>query len=297
MALTILTLLLSLLPFSTAYGLEKPKKKEEPSHVQYVEAPEHERALDGEYIPVLMYHHFALRDMKAGNDVVTTTEELEDHLKYFSSQGYEVISLEKLEELLDKVAYLKRMEKSESPGMELNKKYLCITMDDGYYSNYELGYPLFQKYCTPVSIFAVTDFITEQTGIKKFTWEQAMEMEESGYVRIYSHTADHEPVVKGKEEDFLASAQRSETALQEYLNRNGLKSKTIAYPNGRYTEKSQQLLNEDGYVMQFTIEEGVITAHTERDQIPRITVTSGMDGRDVVRKIELAAEEAFAAQA
>ena len=48
--------------------------------------------------------------------------------------------------------------------------------------------------------------------------------------------------------------------------------------------------------MQFTIEEGVITSTTPMDAIPRITVTSGMDGKDVVRKIELAAEKAFAAE-
>ena len=72
--------------------------------------------------------------------------------------------------------------------------------------------------------------------------------------------------------------------------------KAMAYPNGQYTEESQRLLEEDGYVMQFTIEKGVITRETPRNAIPRFTVESGMDGRDVVRMIELAAEKTFAAE-
>lgn len=68
----------------------------------------------------------------------------------------------------------------------------------------------------------------------------------------------------------------------------------MAYPNGRYTEAAQQLLDEDGYVLQFTVENSVITRKTKRDAIPRITIESGMSGEDVVRKVELTAENTFA---
>lgn len=287
------SLLLPMLLFS--FFFSTAAYAEEPAYVHYIQMPEQEGALDGEYIPVLMYHHFAEGAIDAGNGVITTTEELEDHLKYFRSRGYEIISLERLDALLEKVSYLQRMAEKPEKGLGLNEKYLCITIDDGYLSNYELGYPIFQKYDAPVSIFAVTDAITEQTGIPKFTWEQAQEMEESGYVKIYSHSADHAPVEEGAEADFLASAQRSEAALEENLQ-DGDKIKAIAYPNGRYTEESCRLLMEEGYQLQFTVEGGVITAESSKERLPRIMVTSGMDGRDVIRKIELAAERAFAAQ-
>ena len=60
--------------------------------------------------------------------------------------------------------------------------------------------------------------------------------------------------------------------------------------------QAQQLLDEDGYVLQFTVENSVITRKTKRDAIPRITIESGMSGEDVVRKIELTAENTFAAE-
>ena len=109
-------------------------------------------------------------------------------------------------------------------------------------------------------------------------------MEKSGYMKVYSHTADHQPVVAGEEEAFLDSMRRSEEMLTENLGTKHVKA--MAYPNGRYTEAAQQLLDEDGYVLQFT----------KRDAIPRITIESGMSGEDVVRKIELTAENTFAAE-
>ena len=55
-------------------------------------------------------------------------------------------------------------------------------------------------------------------------------------------------------------------------------------------------IDADGYVLQFTVENSVITRKTKRDAIPRITIESGMSGEDVVRKIELTAENTFAAE-
>jgi peptidoglycan/xylan/chitin deacetylase (PgdA/CDA1 family) len=167
-------------------------------------------------------------------------------------------------------------------------------MDDGYYSNYELAYPLFQKYRVPAAVFAVTDFVTEQYGLQKFTWEQAKEMDDTGWLKVYSHSADHIPVQAGQEETFLACMQKSEATLAEHLKEERVKA--MAYPNGQYTAESQRMLEEDGYVMQFTIKKGVITRETKRNAIPRITVESGMDGREILRIIELAAEKEFAAE-
>ncbi|MBR5794314.1 MAG: polysaccharide deacetylase family protein, partial [Anaerotignum sp.] len=285
----LLALVFSLFSLTVVYGAEG-KLAAKPQYVKFAVEAESPEELYGEYIPVLMYHHFASRDMESGNGMVATVTELEDHLRYFKSQGYQIITLEKLDTLL------RRVENNHSmtgKGLGFQEKYICITMDDGYYSNYELAYPLFKKYRTPASVFAVTDFVTEQYGLKKFSWKQAKEMDESGWLKVYSHSADHIPVKDGQEEEFLACMQKSESTLTENLEEKRVKA--MAYPNGQYTEKSQELLEDDGYVLQFTIEKGVITRETARNAIPRITVESGMTGRDLVRVIELAAEKTFAA--
>lgn len=285
-----LAMVFSCLSFPVAYGAEE-KTATKPSYVKIAVEATAPEELYGEYIPVLMYHHFADRNMESGNGIVVTKEELEDHLRYFKSQGYQVIPLEKLDSLLRRVEHNHSL---TDMGLGLQEKYICITMDDGYYSNYEIAYPLFKKYRSPASVFAVTDFITEQYGLKKFNWKQAKEMDETGWLQVYSHSADHVPVEEGQEEAFLAGMQRSEATLAEHLKEAHVKA--MAYPNGQYTDTSQKLLEEDGYVMQFTIEKGVITRQTRRNAIPRLTVESGMTGEDVVRMAEMAAEETFAAE-
>ena len=96
-----LAMLFSLLSFTVVYGAEK-ETGAKPEYVTITTVAEDPEALYGEYIPVLMYHHFAECDMKSGNGMVVETEALEDHLRYFKSQGYQIITLEKLDALLRK---------------------------------------------------------------------------------------------------------------------------------------------------------------------------------------------------
>ncbi|WMI81710.1 polysaccharide deacetylase family protein [Anaerotignum sp. MB30-C6] len=247
-----------------------------------------------DYISVLMYHHFAIRDMGQGNGVVTTQAELEDQICYLKELGYEFISLETLNEFLqrvekEKVQY-KRRDNGEL-GLGLNKKYICITMDDGYMSNYDLAFPIFRKYRIPASIFAVTDSITEQSGLKKFTWDQAQKMVDSRYVKIYNHTANHVPVDLEEEDEFLAEVEKAEVALEKYLNQKGCKA--LAFPNGRFTVYTQEALKDMGFDLLFTVDHGVITRQTSPYEIPRVNVESGWCGQDLVENIERAARKSF----
>ena len=285
----LLAMVFSLFSLTMAYGAEG--KAAEPEYVKVVVEADAPEKLHGEYIPVLMYHHFAERDMGSGNGTVVSTEDFEEHLRYLKADGYQFITLEKLHELLEKA---EQMHGRTEGGLGLQGKYICISMDDGYFSNYDLAYPLLAKYNAAASVFAVTDFITDQYGLKKFTWEQAREMDGAGRLKVYSHTADHVPAANCTAEDFLASMQRSDAALTENLT--GEHVKAMAYPNGSRTAETGRLLTEEGYVLQFTIEKGVITGSTTRDAIPRITVKSGMNGEDLVREIEMAAAKAFAAE-
>ncbi|MDD4844862.1 MAG: polysaccharide deacetylase family protein, partial [Anaerotignum sp.] len=247
-----------------------------------------------DYIPVLLYHHFAIRDMGQGNDVVTTQAELEEQICYLKEQGYEFISLETMNRLLQRVEKEKvqyRKNRKDWIGLGLDKKYICITMDDGYLSNYELAFPIFQECHVPASIFAVTDSVTEQTGLMKFTWEQAQKMVDSRLVKIYNHTANHVPADMETEEEFLTQVEKAELALQQNLNQDSCKA--LAFPNGRFTEKCREELKEMGFDLLFTVEERVITTKTSRYEIPRINVESGWNGADLEENIERVARKSF----
>ena len=66
----------SLFSLTVAYGAEG--KAAEPEYVKVVVEADAPEELYGEYIPVLMYHHFAERDMGSGNGTVVSTEDFED---------------------------------------------------------------------------------------------------------------------------------------------------------------------------------------------------------------------------
>lgn len=237
-----------------------------------------------EYIPVLMYHHFAVRDMGFGDGITTMQTELEEQIRYFKEQGYTIISMEELDQILAKKE--KEKDTDGDSGLDLKVKYLCITMDDGYYSNYDLAYPVFQKYNVPATIFVVTDYITNQIGLKKFTWSNAAEMISNSKVGIYNHTSNHVPASKATTEEFVAAALAGEDALEENLPTRKTSVRALAYPNGQNTPELQQALLEEGFSLLFTIEPGVINRNTSRGALPRIMVSSGMTGADIVARIE-----------
>lgn len=247
-----------------------------------------------DYITVLMYHHFAIRDMGEGNGVVTTQAELEEQISYLKEAGYEFISLETLNQLLQRVEKEKVQNKRKGKdefSLGLEKKYICITMDDGYLSNYELAFPVFREYRVPASIFVVTDSITNQTGLMKFNWQQAKKMVDSRWVKIYNHTANHVAADMETEDEFINEAEEAELALQTYLKQNNCKA--LAFPNGRFTANCQERLKELGFDLLFTVEQKVITKQTSRYEIPRLAVESGWDGQTLMENIERTARKSF----
>ena len=75
-----------------------------------------------EYIPVLMYHHFAVRDMGFGDGITTMQSELEEQIRYFKEQGYTIISMEELDQILAKKEQEKEKKLQESL-LSIKKKY------------------------------------------------------------------------------------------------------------------------------------------------------------------------------
>lgn len=245
------------------------------------------------YIPVLMYHHFESGEVEPGSGVIVNINEFEEHVKTLQQAGYTTIFLSDL-------YYIMKQSKEcgKQPEMNLDKKYVVITMDDGYKSNYELAYTILQKYGIKASISVITsmmeeDFVLEAWETKKMNWGHLNEMQSSGLVEICNHTYDHEPVGDRIYADVYCSVKRGEEMLLKNLQKTS-DVKILTYPNGNYRRDVALSIQHDlGYNLQITTNFDVVNRNTDMLQIPRITVDSGCTGEQLLQLIEQAAQHTF----
>ena len=102
-------------------------------------------------VPVLMYHHVSEHK---GALVTMTPENFESHAKFLAESGYKTLSL-------DEFFAFKKGE------LELPKKSVLITFDDGWIDNYLVAYPILKKYSLKATIFVVTDWIERSSEDKR----------------------------------------------------------------------------------------------------------------------------------
>ena len=78
-------------------------------------------------------------------DLAITPEKLEEFLVFLKEKGYIFISLDTLENWLDNK-------------LKLNKKFICLTFDDGYKDNLTHGLPILKKHQVPATIYITNCF-------------------------------------------------------------------------------------------------------------------------------------------
>lgn len=119
-------------------------------------------------LPVLMYHH-VVYDWEACNEMTVTVGRLERDLQWLAEHGYHTVLPREL-----------------AAGQPLPENPVLITFDDGYRSNYDLAYPLLQRYQAKAAI-ALMVYMQDNPGGSFLTWDMCREMTASGLVEIGSH--------------------------------------------------------------------------------------------------------------
>lgn len=210
-------------------------------------------------VPVLMYHHVA--DVGNGSTTVSTPR-FEAQIKALADAGYTAVSVQ---EMIDFVYN----------GGSLPEKPVCITFDDGYESNLTLAAPILEKYGMTATVFCIGSSVGKDTYkdtgtpiYPHFSLEQAREYVDKGVISIQSHTydmhqsvqLDQEPVrvsaiaFDGESDAEFSAALTDDCKKQaELFAAAGYAAPTVfAYPGGRYSEVSEQVLHGQGMLMTFT---------------------------------------------
>ena len=119
-------------------------------------------------MPILMYRH-SVNNWEDGNDMTITGGRLEEDLQWLAENGYHSVLPQEL-----------------AAGQPLPEKPVLITFDDGYRSNYDLAFPLLQKYHTKAAI-ALMVYMPDYYSGGFLSWDMCREMSASGLVEIGSH--------------------------------------------------------------------------------------------------------------
>ncbi|MGN1308085.1 MAG: polysaccharide deacetylase family protein, partial [Faecousia sp.] len=206
-------------------------------------------------VPILMYHHFA---DEVTADTYISPAVFDAQMKTLSEAGYTAVTFQ---EMIDYVYH----------GGSLPEKPVCITIDDGYYSNYEIAWPILEKYGMKATVFAIGVSVGHMEYYKDtlypitphFGYEEAREMLQSGVIDLQSHSYDmhqwadfeENELVRssmlpfdGESESEYASALQADMELYDALRRQALGEGfcALAYPGGRYNNLVEVLVHEAG---------------------------------------------------
>lgn len=232
-------------------------------------------------VPIIMYHRFIEDDSEKGvHGTYMHVNMLEKHFKLLKRLGYETLTFADL------------AEQGMASRLEQGRKYIIITVDDGYKDNYELLFPLLKKYGFKAVIYMVTgeqfnrwdveNPNNPEKRIELMSPAQIKEMADSGLVDFGGHTLSH-PHLNTLDSD----AQRHEIAenkaqLEQLLGR---KLASFAYPFGSHNQDSKTLAQQLGYPFAVATDSGPLAMHEDPYQIRRIAIFPRTDVFGLWRKI------------
>jgi len=218
-------------------------------------------------IPILVYHRFGL----TVSDRMTVTVSLfESHLKYLREDGYTVISLRQL------VQY--RL----TGTFTLPSRSVVITVDDGHRSVYAHMLSLVHLYRIPVTLFVYPSAISNADYA--LTWEQLLELKETGLFDIQSHSYWHPNF---KEEKRRLSHDDYDRLVQMQLKKSKetleIKLRTyvdmLAWPFGIFDNELIAKSVEAGYTAGFTLEGRHATWSDPIMALPRYLMTQAYQSK------------------
>jgi len=219
-------------------------------------------------VPVLLYHN--VTEGPTENDALMhiSTGMLEEHFKALADNGYTAVSMSEYYDWRTK-------------GIPLPKKCVLITFDDGYISNYQYAYPLLKKYNLKATIYVIASRMgAANVEFPHFSWQQAIEMEKSGYVEIESHSFTHPDFSTISYEQTVIEMRLSKYAIETNMNKE---CRFFAYPYGKTNSSSAAVAAQAPYKMVSIVSNsGIAGSGTDFYNLPRHTVSGKMTGAELI---------------
>ena len=232
-------------------------------------------------VPVIMYHRFIQNDDEKGvHGTHLHVDMLEKHFKLIKRLGFETLTFRDL------------ADKGLIHRLEAGKRYIIITVDDGYQDNYELLLPLLKKYDFKAVVYVVTGenfnrwdvevASNPEKPVPLMSAEQVKAMHDSGLVEIGGHTLTHPRLSQLSTQEQKTQIENNKYQLEQLLQ---TKLCSFAYPYGDHNEVSKVIAKQADYKFAVATNSGPLGLHQDKFQIRRIAIFPKTDVLGLWRKI------------
>ncbi len=218
-----------------------------------------------EKIKVLMYHrvvegHTPLPDER---EFCIEAKIFRNHLRILEKMGFTTITFE------DYHLY-------QEGKLNLPKKPIILTFDDGYRDTYEIAYPLLKEFGMRAVVFVLGDPNVrmndwdsgyEITPAPLMTPAQIFELHAAGF-EIGSHSLTHPRLTQIPREQAWEEVMRSRMLLEILIN---APVRTFSYPYGLVDDTARRLVREAGYLFGCGVYSGPASFGADLFDIRRIS--------------------------
>lgn len=210
-----------------------------------------------------MYHSVG----DGGDALSVTPAELETHLDYLRSAGFETIALRDVLDDQDGHGHLPRHP-------------VVLTFDDGYEDAFTAALPRLVARGQRATFFIVSGFCGTDAasrvaqGTRRYmTWPEVKALDDAG-MEIGSHSVSHRKLLDLSKADLWAEVRHSRDALEGYL---GERVELFAYPYNDQMQRVRRAVEKAGY------RGAVVGAHgnTDRFTLQRLTMHRGISAADL----------------
>lgn len=233
----------------TIIGLEYSNYQKYLAQLQKKEEEERKKpkfsSVSQKNIPIIMYHHIHPEYVNSSDALLAgltvSPKRFEKDLQDIISKGYITIFPNQIFDVLE-------------GKLDPSKKYIVLSIDDGYRDNYEYAFPLLKKYNLKAVIYIIANNVGKKMGGNDyFGWEEAKEMLDSNLVMIGSHTMDHPDLSKLNEEQLTYQIIHSKKVIDENLK---ISITDFCYPYGKYSDLAIEIVKRAGYSNATTVAYG-----------------------------------------
>ena len=176
-------------------------------------------------VPIIMYHR--IDEKAAVSKLSVCPESFERQLSLLKKHSYNVVKLHELAELVRKG--------------NVPHKTIAITFDDGYENNYTCAYPVLKRLGIPATIFIVPALIGKEGYL---SWDQVVEMSESGIISIGSHSMTHAYLPALPEQKLDVEILDSKRAIESHIRKEVY---SFSYPVGAFNDYVRGKVKNAGY--------------------------------------------------